>query len=312
MHFTRLLFFLAFGLAHVSLLAQSYTISGYVRIGESGETLIGATVAAPDLRKGTYTNEYGFYSLTLPASTDSVSLTYAYAGYERVSRTILLDADQKIDIDLFVASLEEVEIVANSYSEQIKSTEMSIERISVMEAKKIPALFGEVDIIKTLQLKPGVSSGSEGTSGIFVRGGGADQNLVLLDGTTLYNPSHLFGFFSTFNPDAVKDVKLYKGGFPGQYGGRLSSVIDVRMNEGNRRKFSGSGGVGLISSRLTLEGPIVKDKGSFMVSGRRTYVDVFTRLLNDVQEDNPNWNQIPDYFFYDFNAKANYNLGEKD
>ncbi|MEL7535401.1 MAG: TonB-dependent receptor, partial [Bacteroidota bacterium] len=306
------LFFTLLSLFSTSLWAQSYTISGYVRVGESGETLIAATVAAPELKKGTYSNEYGFYSLTLPASTDSITITYAYAGYDRVNKRVLLTEDLKIDVDLFTASLEAVEIVANSYSEQIKSTEMSIERISVLEAKKIPALFGEVDIIKTLQLKPGISSGSEGTSGIFVRGGGTDQNLVLLDGTTLYNPSHLFGFFSTFNPDAVKDVKLYKGGFPGQYGGRLSSVIDVRMNEGNRKKFSGSGGVGLISSRLTLEGPIVKDKGSFMVAGRRTYVDVFTRLLNDVQEDNPNWNQIPDYFFYDFNAKANYNIGEKD
>ncbi|MFK7921603.1 MAG: carboxypeptidase-like regulatory domain-containing protein [Bacteroidia bacterium] len=312
MHYTRLLFFIVLSLFSTGLLAQSYTISGYVRVGESGESLIAATVAAPGLKKGTYTNEYGFYSLTLPAGTDSVKIVYSYAGYDRVNKTLLLTEDIVINVELFTASLDAVEIVANSYSEQIKSTEMSIERISVLEAKKIPALFGEVDIIKTLQLKPGISSGSEGTSGIFVRGGGTDQNLVLLDGTTLYNPSHLFGFFSTFNPDAVKDVKLYKGGFPGQYGGRLSSVIDVRMNEGNRKKFSGSGGVGLISSRLTLEGPLVKDKGSFMVAGRRTYVDIFTRLLNDVQEDNPDWNQIPDYFFYDFNAKANYNISDKD
>ncbi|MEO1448025.1 MAG: TonB-dependent receptor, partial [Bacteroidota bacterium] len=251
---------------------SSYTLSGVVKMGESGETLIGATVVAPKLGKGTYTNDYGFYSLTLPASTDSVEVRFIYSGYKTEIRKIVVQADQRIDIDLGISSLDEVVIEADSYEEKLNSTEMSVERVTMKEAKLLPALFGEVDIIKTLQLKPGVSSGSEGSSGIFVRGGGPDQNLVLLDNTVVYNPSHLFGFFSTFNADAVKDVKLYKGGFPGQYGGRLSSVIDVKMNEGNQKKFSGAGGLGLIASRLTLEGPIVKDKASFMVSGRRTYV----------------------------------------
>lgn len=312
MSLSRFLLLCVIVAAPIISFAQTYTISGYVRIEESGETLIGAGVSVPAFQKGTYSNDYGFYSLTLPTTTDSVIIQFAYAGYDRVVRNILLNQDQTLNIELSVASLDAVEIVANSYREQVKSTEMSIERISMQEAKKIPALFGEVDIIKTLQLKPGVSSGGEGSSGIFVRGGGADQNLVLLDETVLYNPSHLFGFFSTFNSDAVKDVKLYKAGFPANYGGRLSSVIDVKMNEGNRKQFSGSGGLGLISSRLTLEAPIVKDKGSFMISGRRTYVDVFTRLLNDVRADDPDWNQIPDYFFYDFNAKANYSLSDKD
>ncbi|MDX2245727.1 MAG: TonB-dependent receptor [Bacteroidia bacterium] len=297
----------------ITLFAQtSFTISGYVKIAESGETLIGATVAAPELQKGTYTNEYGFYSLTLPASNDSVSIRYVFAGYASQNRRILLNADQRIDIGLEVKSLDEVLIEAESFQEQLNSTEMSISRISMAEAKVLPALFGEVDIIKTLQLKPGVSSGSEGSSGIYVRGGGPDQNLILLDNTVLYNPSHLFGFFSTFNSDAVKDVKLYKGGFPAQYGGRLSSVIDVKMNDGNKKEFSGAGGLGLIASRLTLEGPIVKDKASFMISGRRTYVDVFTRLINESQQDNPEFNNIPDYFFYDFNAKLNYEISDKD
>ncbi|MEZ4829303.1 MAG: TonB-dependent receptor [Bacteroidia bacterium] len=292
--------------------SSTITISGYVKMAESGETLIGATVAAPDLQKGTYTNEYGFYSLTLPANNDSATIRYIFAGYAPQIQRILLAADQRIDVGLEVKSLEEVLIEAEGFQEQLNSTEMSVSRISMAEAKILPALFGEVDIIKTLQLKPGVSSGSEGSSGIYVRGGGPDQNLILLDNTVLYNPSHLFGFFSTFNSDAVKDVKLYKGGFPSQYGGRLSSVIDVKMNDGNKKQLSGAGGLGLIASRLTLEGPIVKDKASFMVSGRRTYVDVFTRLINEAQKDNPEFNPIPDYFFYDFNAKLNYEISDKD
>ena len=296
-----------------TLLAQDkFTISGYIYEASSGESLIGATIAVPSLKKGTYSNEYGFYSLTLPANADSLELVFSFSGYERQKRSILLNKDLSIDINLDFKVLEEVVIEAEGFEEQLSSTQMSVERLSMRDAKKIPAFLGEVDIIKTLQLKPGVSSGSEGSSGIFVRGGGPDQNLVLLDNTVLYNPSHLFGFFSTFNSDAVKDVKLYKGGFPAQYGGRLSSVIDVKMNEGNNKKFSGSGGLGLIASRLTLEGPIVKDKGSFMVSGRRTYVDLITRQINRALEDDPDFNPIPDYFFYDLNAKANYQLNENN
>ena len=293
---------------------QNYTLSGYVSIAESGESLIGATIAAPSLGKGTYTNEYGFYSLTLASDTDSLLIHYRYVGYEKVDRRILLNKDLTLNIELGNdgINLEAVEIVAESYAEQVNSTEMSVSRITMDEAKRLPALLGEVDIIKTLQLKPGISAGSEGSSGIFVRGGGPDQNLILLDGSIVYNPSHLFGFFSTFNSDAVKDVKLYKGGFPGQYGGRLSSVIDVKMNEGNNKKFAASGGLGLITSRLTVEGPLVKDKASFIVSGRRTYVDVFTRLINRANEDNSDFDPIPDYFFYDLNAKTNFELGEKD
>lgn len=299
-----------------ALYAQPLTLSGTITDAKTGEALIAATVVAKSLGRGTYTNDYGYYSLTLPpeAVEDSFVVQFSYIGFDPIEMIILLDKSQVVDLELSGANttLEAVEIVANSYAEQLRSTEMSVDRISMAEAKKLPALFGEVDIIKTLQLKPGVSSGSEGSSGIYVRGGGPDQNLVVLDGTTVYNPSHLFGFFSTFNSDAVKDVKLYKGGFPAQYGGRLSSVIDVKMNEGNRKKFSGSGGLGLIASRLTLEGPITKDKSSFLISGRRTYVDIFTRMINKASEDNPDYNQIPDYFFYDLNGKINYDLGEND
>ncbi|MDP5170017.1 MAG: TonB-dependent receptor, partial [Bacteroidia bacterium] len=309
---TRSILFFVF-LFPLLLLSQStVTLSGYVRDAESGETLIGAAVALPELKQGTFTNEYGYFSLSLPQRSDSIEVVYSYAGYTRQSTMVLPQADMVLKIEMAYQSLNEVVISANSVSEQVNSSQMSVTRVSMKEAKALPAFMGEVDIIKTLQLKPGVSTGSEGSSGIFVRGGGPDQNLVLLDNTVLYNPSHLFGFFSTFNSDAVKDVQLYKGGFPAQYGGRLSSVIDVKMNEGNRKKFAGTGGLGLISSRLTLEGPIVKDKASFVVSGRRTYVDIITSAINESQKDNPNFLQIPDYFFYDFNAKVNYEISPKD
>ncbi|GAB4410757.1 MAG: TonB-dependent receptor [Bacteroidia bacterium] len=295
-----------------SLLAQPVTVSGVVKMAESGETLIGATVGVPALGIGTFTNDYGFYSLRIPSGPDTVELRFVYAGFRTETRRLVIGADLRLDMELEVASLEEVLIEANSVQEQLQSTEMSVERISMADAKVLPALFGEVDIIKTLQLKPGVSSGSEGSSGIFVRGGGPDQNLVLLDNTIVYNPSHLFGFFSTFNSDAVKDVKLFKAGFPAQYGGRLSSVIDVKMNEGNRKELAGAGGLGLIASRLTLEGPLIKDRSSFIISGRRTYADLITSAVNDFQADNPDFNPIPDYFFYDLNGKVNFDLTEKD
>jgi len=291
---------------------DKHAISGYVKDVESGETLIGVTVMEKNLQEGTTTNAYGFYSLTLPAG--EVELTYSYLGFDDTVEKTTLGSDLTLNIDLGTNAeqLTEVVVKANSAREQVRSTQMSVDRISMKEAKALPALFGEVDIIKTLQLKPGVSGGGEGTSGLIVRGGGPDQNLIVLDEAIVYNPSHLFGFFSTFNSDAVKDVQLFKGGFPAQYGGRLSSVIDVKLREGNRNKFAATGGIGLISSRLTLEGPTVKGKGSFIVSGRRTYADIFTRAINRSNADNPDANLIPDYFFYDLNAKLNYDLGEKD
>lgn len=312
MNIKQLVLILLLFVATMATAQEKHTVSGYVKDAESGETLIGVTVLEKNLEEGTTTNAYGFYSLTLPAG--EVELTYSYLGFDDTIEKLTLNQDTPLNIDLGTNAeqLAEVVVKANSAQEQVRSTQMSVDRISMKEAKALPALFGEVDIIKTLQLKPGVSGGGEGTSGLIVRGGGPDQNLIVLDEAVVYNPSHLFGFFSTFNSDAVKDVQLYKGGFPAQYGGRLSSVIDVKLREGNRKKFAATGGLGLISSRLTLEGPTVKDKGSFIVSGRRTYADIFTRAINRSNEDNPDANLIPDYFFYDLNAKVNYDLGEKD
>lgn len=291
---------------------QKFTLSGYVKDGKAGETLIGATVYANELSIGTTTNEYGFYSLSIPAK-DSVTVRFSFIGFDDQIQKVYLNKDLQLDIELSSGeTLDEILVSAESVKEELNSTQTSVTKLTMREAKLLPALFGEVDIIKTLQLKPGINSGGEGTSGVFVRGGSQDQNLFLLDEAVVYNPSHLFGLFSTFNSDAVKDVKLYKGGFPAQYGGRLSSVLDIRLNDGNRKKFSGAGGLGLISSRLTLEGPIEKDKASFVVSGRRTYVDLITEAINQTQADNESFNQIPAYFFYDLNAKVNYDITEKD
>ncbi|HLP95881.1 MAG TPA: TonB-dependent receptor [Saprospiraceae bacterium] len=294
--------------------AQNATVSGSIRDSQNGETLIGATVQAIGLGKGNASNEYGFYSLTVPTGSDSIELKFSYIGYQTFNTKILPKGDVKLDIQLLPvgAMLQEVVVKANALDEKRKSTEMSVSTISTKEVKALPALFGETDIIKILQLKPGITPGSEGTTGLFVRGGNNDQNLIVLDEAVVYNANHLFGFFSTFNSDAVKDLKVYKGGFPAQYGGRLSSVIDVRMKEGNNKKLSGTGGIGLISSRLTLEGPIQKDKSSFIISGRRTYADIITEAINRGNADDPEFNKIPRYFFYDLNTKVNFTLSPKD
>ncbi len=311
MKIIRLLYLLLV-LPSVAIAQQQFTVSGRITDANNGETLIGATVANLKTSSGTLSNEYGFYSISLPAR-DSVLVEFSYVGFQTQRRVFFLTENLRVDIALGSGiELEEVVIKAESFREQLKSTEMSVEGLSTREARLIPVILGESDILKTIQLKPGIPSGAEGTTGLFVRGGGNDQNLIVLDEAIVYNPNHLFGFFSTFNTDAVKDLKLYKGGFPAQYGGRLSSVIDVKLKEGNNKKFSGSGGLGLISSRLTLEGPIQKDKSSFIVSGRRTYVDIFTRAANRANADNPDFNPIPDYYFYDLNTKINFKLGEKD
>ena len=290
-----------------------FTLSGVVRAADTQEVLPGATVAVPALSVGTATDEQGAYSLTVPAG--SYEVVVSFLGYQTATRAVTVRRNQPLYISLPLASSELNEVVvegSGTLEQKLRTTQMSVEHLSIREARLLPALFGEVDILKTLQLKPGVQSGGEGTTGLFVRGGSADQNLVLLDDALVYNPSHLFGLFSVFNPDAVLSVDLYKGGFPAQYGGRLSSVVDVKLREGDREKVHVSGGLGLISSRLTVEGPLRKGKGSFLVSGRRTYFDVFTRALNKSNEGKPDFSPIPDYFFYDLNAKANYQLGRKD
>jgi hypothetical protein len=292
--------------------AARFTISGTVR-GGRGETLPGASVAVPALNTGTAADSAGHFSLSLPAGKHQ--LVVAFIGYQQLTRDITLTKNQRLSFDLAESNNELGEVVVEgsvTLEQKLKTTQMGVEHLSIREAKLLPALFGEVDILKTLQLKPGVQSGGEGTSGLFVRGGSADQNLVLLDNAIVYNPNHLFGLFSVFNSDAVQSVDLYKSGFPAQFGGRLSSVVDVKLREGDRQHYIATGGVGLISSRLTYEGPINKGKGSFIVSGRRTYFDIFTRALNKANEGKEDYSPIPDYYFYDLNAKANYTLGEKD
>ncbi|MFC7669367.1 carboxypeptidase-like regulatory domain-containing protein [Hymenobacter humi] len=289
-----------------------YTVSGTVR-GARGEVLPGASVAVPALNTGTAADSLGHFSLLLPAGRHD--LVVAFVGYQQIARALNLSRNQRLNFVLEESGNELGEVVvqgAVTLEEKLKTTQMGVERVSIREAKLLPALFGEVDILKTLQLKPGIQSGGEGTSGLFVRGGSADQNLVLLDNALVYNPNHLFGLFSVFNSDAVQSVDLYKSGFPAQFGGRLSSVVDVKLREGDRQHYVATGGVGLISSRLTYEGPINKGKGSFIVSGRRTYFDIFTRALNEANKNKEDYSPIPDYYFYDFNAKANYTLGEKD
>ena len=309
--------FFTFLFSFVTIVAYAQTtmtLSGVVKDGGNGETLIGATVYIPEFNTGTVTNEYGFYSITLDAvDKDSISVEMSYVGFQNQMNRVKVLPEVRLDVELGTGvALQEVVIKANSYNEVLKSTEMSVETLNPKEAKLIPVLLGESDILKTIQLKPGIPSGSEGSTGLYVRGGRSDQNLIVLDEAVIYNASHLFGFFSTFNTDAVKDLKLYKGGFPSQYGGRLSSVIDVKLKEGNKKKFEGAGGIGLISSKLTLEGPIKKDKSSFIVSGRRTYFDLITNAINESNADDPDATQIPGYYFYDLNTKINFDLSDKD
>ncbi|WP_316739786.1 TonB-dependent receptor [Pedobacter aquatilis] len=302
-----LLFFL-FVLIVPSVFAQSkFNLSGTIRDAASGETLIGATVKLTGKTTvGTLTNDYGYFALTQPEGEYTVVISYA--GYQSISKTINLNKDTKLNQELKSANdLAEVTVSANNRkNENVKSAQMGLERVDMKSLNSIPVLLGEKDVLKTIQLLPGVKSGGEGNTGFYVRGGAADQNLIILDEAVVYNSSHLLGFFSTFNADAIKDVSLYKGGMPAQYGGRLSSVLDVKMDDGNNKAFKFQGGIGLIASRLKAEGPIVKDKGSFMVSFRRTYIDLFLRASPDSAINGSTLN------FYDINAKANYKIDDKN
>ncbi|MFC6100040.1 TonB-dependent receptor [Olivibacter domesticus] len=289
-----------------SFAQNKFTVSGTVKSASKGETIIGATVSA-GANHVTRTNEYGFYSLTLPEGT--YPLVISSVSFTAYSDSLNLRKNTVVNIDLLDAeqTLEEVVISSTASNRRsLGSPQMGMEKISPQDIKNVPVLLGEKDAIKVLQLLPGIKSAGEGNSGMYVRGGAADQNLILLDEATVYNASHLLGFFSTFNSDAVKDIAVYKAGMPAQYGGRLSSVLDIKMNDGNNQDFNVSGGVGLISAKLNVEGPIQKGKSSFLVSGRRTYADMFLKLSND---SSINTNQL---YFYDFNAKMNYQLGEKD
>lgn len=303
---TLLLIALLFtGLDAYSQVAKA-TLSGYIRDAENGEELIGATVFESENGAGASSSVYGFYSLSLPAG--EYEFTFSYVGFESQTRTINLKADQALNIELVGSSqkLDAVDIVGEKENDNVTNTEMSTIKVEMNEIKKLPALLGEVDVIKSIQLLPGVTSVGEGSTGFNVRGGSVDQNLVLLDEAPLYNSSHLLGFFSVFNPDAVKNVKLVKGGISSEYGGRLSSLLDVRMKEGNMKQPEISGGVGIIFSRLTVEAPLIKDKSSIILAGRRSYIDVLARpFLNDDLGD-------LQFYFYDFTAKANYILNEKN
>lgn len=284
---------------------ERYTLSGYVS-DETGEMLPGVYVVIPNTTTGTATNVYGFYSITLPAG--KYIFRYSFIGYQTIDREIDLTSSLKLNISLKTATsaIDAVTITAERKDENIKDVSMSNVQMPARIIRKIPNLMGEVDIIKSIQLLPGVQSSVEGSSGFYVRGGNADQNLILLDGATVYNPSHLFGFFSVFNGDAVKNIELIKGGIPAEYGGRLSSVLDVHMNEGNTQKIKGNAGIGLISSRLTIEGPIIKEKLSFILSGRRTYADLMLPFATDTVAKNSK------LFFYDLNAKLNYQIDQNN
>ena len=285
------------------------TVSGYVRDSASGEDLIGANVWIQRAQQGTSTNNYGFYSLTVPTRTDSVTLMYSYVGYQPKTLRLALRQDTTVTVTLSDQGLLD-EVVVRAEVEQIQeATQMSAVSVPIEQIKAAPALLGEVDVLKTLQLLPGVQSGNEGTSGLYVRGGGPDQNLILLDGVPVYNANHLFGFFSVFNADAINHVQLIKGGFPARYGGRLSSVVDISMKEGNIKELHGEGSLGLVAGKLTLEGPVVKDKASFIVSGRRTWIDLITRPIAQAQS---NGNSEAGYYFYDLNAKMNYRFSNRD
>lgn len=303
----RLLIYLSLILFSVSAIGQEkVTLNGYINELSSGESLIGATVYVKELGIGATTNEYGFYSITLDPGT--YNFEFAYLGFQNSNYEINLETSQRLDVDLseMAAEIEEIIITAEAEDRNVSDVEMSTNKLDAATIKKMPTLLGEVEIIRSLQLLPGVTTVGEGASGFNVRGGSIDQNLVLLDEAPVFNSSHLFGFFSVFNPDAVKDVKLYKGGIPSRYGGRLSSILDVRMKEGNNRKFTMDGGIGFIFSRLSLEAPIVKDKASFIFAARRSYIDVLAQpFLSDDNEDSG-------LNFYDLTLKTNYNFSEKD
>lgn len=309
LHVLRYLFLMLALASGITVSAQShFSISGTVRDSASGETMIGAAIGVsgqPGI--GAVSNEYGFYSLTLP--TGNYTLFISYTGHTTRQLSIDLSHNLKQDIILSTGGkvLGEVVVRSTNSKDVLRNAQMGAEKLTMAEMKDIPVLFGEKDVMKTLQLLPGVKTAGDGQSGFYVRGGGADQNLILLDEAVVYNPAHLLGFFSTFNSDAIKDVTLFKGTAPAQYGGRVSSVEDIHMNDGSTKHYGVAGGIGLIASRLSIEGPIGGDeRGSFLISGRRTYADIFLKLSSD-----PTYNQSRLYF-YDLNGKANYKLGDKD
>ncbi len=285
---------------------QKVTLNGYIKDSANGEALIGATVFVKEVNTGTVTNEYGFFSITLPGGSYTVSVSYI--GYRTQVKSVELAQNQRLEIELVAEAEELEEVVISGELEQanVRNMEMSTNKLDMKIIQKIPAFLGEVDVLRSIQLLPGVSTVGEGSSGFNVRGGSVGQNLVLLDEAPVYNTSHLFGFFSIFNPDAVKDTKLYKGAIPSRYGGRLASILDVRMKEGNSKRLEVNGGIGTVFSRLSVEAPLIKDKASFIVAARRSYIDILARPFVDLLQDGGALN------FYDLTAKANYNIDSKN
>jgi hypothetical protein len=303
----KYLFTLFLLFAFTSFSQEKFTLSGTVSDSTKGEELINATIKVKGQNIGTQSNEYGFYSITLPAGT--YTFVFVTLGYDAKEATVDLTKNTQLNLKLVnsnekIKEFGEVNVSAKKLDQQLTDPIMGVERLDPASIAKIPVLLGEKDIIKTMQLLPGVKSAGEGNAGFYVRGGAADQNLILLDEAPVYNASHLLGFFSTFNSDAIKDAILYKGNQPANFGGRLSSVMDIKMNEGNNKRFNVSGGVGVISSRLNVEGPIIKDKASFLISGRRTYVDMFLKATDQFKENK--------LYFYDLNAKVNYRINQKN
>ncbi|MGR3811300.1 TonB-dependent receptor [Jiulongibacter sp. NS-SX5] len=293
-------------LSHFHILAQNLSLSGYIRDASNGEGMIGVSIYVSELQTGVQTNAYGFYSISMPAGNYTLQLSSI--GYQSLTKRIELKESTTLDLEMAdeTSVLQEVVVKADREDANVKSLEMSVNKVAMKTIKKMPAFLGEVDVIRSIQFLPGVSSVGEGASGFNVRGGGIDQNLVLLDEAPVYNSSHLFGFFSVFNPDAVKDVKLIKGGIPSRYGGRVSSILDVRMKEGNSKKPQFSGGLGTIFSRFSYERPFLKDKGSFIVALRRSYIDILAKpFLNDDLKESR-------FYFYDFTAKGNYKINNNN
>lgn len=284
------------------LAEEKFTLNGYIKNSEDGEALIGATVYVEELGTGAATNIYGFYSVTLPAGT--YTLKFSYISFVSKVETIELNENRRLDVELKAENvkLEEIVVTGEVIDDNVSNIEMSVEKLDMKTIEKIPAFLGEVDVLKSIQLLPGVSSVGEGSSGFNVRGGSVGQNLVLLDDAPVYNSSHLFGFFSVFNPDAVKDVKLIKGGIPATYGGRLASILDVRMREGNTKKHTLSGGIGTVFSRVAVQGPLKKDKASYILAGRRSYIDILAKPFIDEST----------LYFYDLTTKVNLNINDKN
>ncbi len=306
----RNVFIALFFLFPAALSAQNYVINGFVRDKSTGENLINANIYEKGSLTGAISNEYGFYSLSM--SKGKKTLVFSFVGYEKLEVELDLVKDTTVNVELnLMSELEEIKVFGAEVS-KVERTQMSMVELQSSALSKIPVLLGEPDVLKVIQLLPGVQSGTEGSSGIYVRGGGPDQNLFLLDGVPVYNASHLFGFFSVFNPSAINTVKLYKGGFPARFGGRLSSVVDIRMKEGNMKEIKGEFSVGLISSRFSLEGPIKKDRTSFIISGRRTYLDLLARpIMKIVNNSTEGYNYTGGYYFYDINAKINHKFSDR-